>query len=84
MFSGSMQPKKTEPEPEPETTSVVDKVREYRIERFEDLRFTRKEAEELADSKDSKGFAVSWHAVRRALEAGCGHRRAAWIFSSGE
>lgn len=77
----SKPPKETE-EVETDTRSTKDRIRDYRIERFEELRFTRKEAEVLADSKDSKGFAISWHAVRRALNAGCGHRKAAWIFSS--
>lgn len=82
MFPG-MGTQKQEPEPEPVPAKTTgDEVREYRVEMFRDLRFSQKEAEILADSKDSKGFPIHWRKVANALEAGCGHRRATWIFSS--
>jgi hypothetical protein len=56
-------------------------IREYRIERYRDLRFSQKEAEELADTLDANGFPLDWHRVRRAIENGLGHKRAVWIFS---
>lgn len=59
-------------------------IREYRIERFEDMGFTGKEAERMADMTDSKGFPIDWHSVKRAIDAGCGHVKAMWIFSKEE
>lgn len=65
------------------TVAQVDnkEVREYRIERFLDLRFSQKEAEELADMTNADGFPVDWHKVRDAVDAGCNHKMALWIFS---
>jgi hypothetical protein len=59
-------------------------IREYRTERFEEMGFTSKEAERLADMTDSKGIPVDWHGVKKALDAGCGHVKALWIFSKEE
>lgn len=58
-----------------------DKLREYRIERFEELRFTRKEAERLADSKEASGFDLNHRTVKRALDKGCSHKTAMKIFA---
>lgn len=74
-----------------------EKLQDYRVERFEDLRFTAKEAEVLADavefvdvkSKTRRGderiqqVGIPLHAtrVRRMLENGCTHKQALRIFA---
>lgn len=59
-----------------ENPEVIDVQRAYRIERYEELRFTPKESGQLADAKDSNGFPVSWHFVRRAINNGLSHKQA--------
>jgi hypothetical protein len=52
----------------------------YRVERFEELGFTTKEAKQLADAKD--GILPVWPGrVKKMLDAGCGHRTAVRIFT---
>lgn len=67
-----------------QVTQTKEDVRDYRIERFLDLRFSQKEAEQLADMVDANGFPVDWHKVKRAIEAKIGHKRAVWVFSREE
>lgn len=59
----------------------VDQLRAYRLERYEELRFTELEANKLADATDRKGFPVSWHNVRKAVESGMNHRRVVDLFT---
>lgn len=60
---------------------TTEEIRDYRAERFEDMGFTPKEALRLAEMTDSKGFPIDWHSVKKAIDAGCGHVKALWIFS---
>jgi len=65
-------------------TQTKEEIHEYRVERFEDMGFTPKEAVRLANMTDSKGFPIDWHSVKKAIDAGCGHVKALWIFSREE
>jgi len=57
------------------------KLREYRIEQYEEMRFTPKEAARLADSKGDDGFALNYRKVKSALKNGCSHIQAIRIFA---
>lgn len=88
-------PKKTEAvEPGvPTQVDVRDTIFESRVQRFEELAFLRPEAERLARAvertviKDRKGKDKVYESplqparVRRALDAGCGHKCAVHIFT---
>ena len=56
-------------------------LRDFRVERFEEIGFTHKEASELADSKDDLGFDLGHRKVKRALDKGCSHKMAMRIFA---
>lgn len=52
----------------------------YRVQRFEELGFTLKEAKALADARD--GIAPVWPGrVKKMLDAGCNHVTAVRIFA---
>ncbi len=53
----------------------------YRREQFDELGFTKKESQELALAKDSKGVYVRAPAVKKSLEAGLGHKAAINLFT---
>lgn len=66
---------------EPTNRQTDAELRAYRIERYEELRFTPKEAAQLADAKDHLGYALDWHRVKTVIDQGCGHKMAVAIFS---
>jgi hypothetical protein len=51
-----------------------DELREYRVERYVEIGFPSPWAELLADAKNSQGFPVDWHFVRRAINNGLTHK----------
>lgn len=59
-------------------------VRDYRIERYEEMGFTCKEAGQLADAKQADGFDLDYRRVQRAINGGCGHKRAVYLFTQDE
>jgi hypothetical protein len=63
--------------PEPEITEIYS----YRVERFEELGFTLKEAKQLAAAKDSKGVPVWPGYVKQAIDAGTTHVTAVRVFT---
>jgi hypothetical protein len=56
-------------------------VRAYRIEQYEEMGFTKKESEQLADAKQADKFDLDYRKVKRAIEAGCGHKKAVYLFT---
>jgi hypothetical protein len=52
-------------------------TREYLVERYEEMRFTSKEAEQLVDAE----VRPDWREVQKAIEGGCGHKTAIRIFT---
>lgn len=56
-------------------------ARDYRKERYEEMKFTSREAELLADAKGGDGFPLYWGIVKTAVENGCGHKMAIKIFT---
>jgi hypothetical protein len=66
---------------DPQNLQTEAELRAYRVERYDEMRFTPKEAEALADAKDHVGFPVDWHKVKKAVEGGCGHKLALRIFT---
>jgi hypothetical protein len=56
-------------------------LRAYRVSRYDEMRFTGKEAQALADATDHTGFPVDWHKVKKAVDGGCGHKLAIRIFT---
>jgi hypothetical protein len=61
--------------------TAKEELRAFRIERYEDLRFTLREAETLADAKGDDGTALDWHRVKKMIDQGCSHRLAVRIFA---
>lgn len=61
--------------------TTEEKLRSFRIEQYEEMRFTSKEAESLADAKGDKGFPLDYKKVRKALADGCSHKMAVRIFT---
>jgi hypothetical protein len=57
------------------------KLREFRVEHYRDMRFSSKEAELLADAKGDDGFPLNYRKVKAALEKGCTHKLAVKIFT---
>lgn len=84
---------KEEPEEGQSISTVNDEVRRDRIERFEDLGFTSKEAGRLADATVTDKVNTKLgpklfrsplpvSRVRKALESPeCGHKRALYLFA---
>lgn len=62
-------------------TMIDDTTREYLIERYEEMRFTSKEAKELADAEGDDGKRLDWRVVKNAIDNGCGHKTAIRIFT---
>lgn len=71
------------------STTAVDKdnLQDHRVYSFEALGFSKEESEQLAASKsvDRIGdklysFPLSWHKVKKALDAGCSKELALKIF----
>jgi hypothetical protein len=62
-------------------TMIDDTTREYLIERYEEMRFTSKEAKELADAEGDDGKRLDWRVVKSAIDNGCGHKTAIRIFT---
>ncbi len=53
----------------------------HRFEMFAELEFDADQALELAEAKDSTGFALYWGDVKKALDQGASHKQAFAIFS---
>jgi hypothetical protein len=64
------------------SSTTEQKLRDYRLERYEEMRFTHREATVLANSLGDDGFALDYRKVKKALNAGCGHRTAVRIFEN--
>jgi hypothetical protein len=60
---------------------TTNKLRDYRIERYEELGFSHLESEKLADALGPKGFALDWHKVQKSMAGGCTHRQAIKIYT---
>lgn len=54
---------------------------EFRIERYAELGFTKKESEKLANSKQDDGWPLDYRVVRKALELNCTHSLAMKLFA---
>lgn len=65
----------------PTTVPEVTGVDAYRIEQFEEMGFTTKEAQKLAGARDEVGFPVYPGKVKKMIAAGCGHVLAIEIFT---
>lgn len=62
-------------------TMLDTETREYLLERYEEMRFTTKEAEQLVDAEDHEGKRIDWRNVKDAVDKGCGHKTAVRIFT---
>lgn len=67
------------------STTTTDKkdLQDHRVESFEMLGFSKKDAKALADTRymtyiGNKGydFPLSWHKVKKMLDGGCSHELA--------
>lgn len=56
----------------------------FREERYEEMRFTPKEATRLAKSRQSNGFHLDYRKVKRAIENGLSHKQAVNLFAEDE
>ncbi len=61
--------------------TTEEKLREFRIEQYLDMRFTSKEAAALADATQNNGFPLDYKRVRKAILDGCTHKMAVQIFT---
>lgn len=71
-------------------TTATDKndLEDHRVYSFEALGFSKEESKQLADAKSidkigdkSYSFPLSWHKVKKALDAGCSKELALKIFT---
>jgi hypothetical protein len=81
-FCGRISKMSTESaETEVHEQTTAEKLRQYRIDRYEEIGFTLKESESLADATGHKGFPLNWHSVKKSVDGGCSHRLALKIYT---
>jgi hypothetical protein len=64
-----------------QNATQTDEVVDYRIDLFEELKFTNREARLLAAAKNDDGTFVRPERVQEALDKGCKHVQAVRIFT---
>lgn len=64
-----------------QNVTETDELVEYRIELFEELKFTNREARQLAEARNDDGTYLRPEKVKEALDGGCKHVQAIRIFT---